>query len=240
MQGLLYKEFYENRRSLKLFAAFAFYGFFIMLSRVFFMFKVNEQLEVLTAFATPLVLMLMTGIINTTIFRYDEKKLWSGFVSSTPVAAKGQVKSKYLFALLLYMITLSACFIADTLNCALHGAAPVFETVALVFWVQLIFSALEFPFVIRFGSKKGNNIRAVIVIALLFIVIVYALFGDISMFITEESFYDFATRLLKGEIGAMEMLWVNAVIPYVAITLYILSYKLSCKFYQKGAESFEN
>ena len=240
MRGLLFKEFYENRKWLILMSLFLLVNIVMFLSRILFSYDMDERLSVLSSAGMQLVIMLFIGCFQTMIFKYDERRLWSSFVSSTPTAAKGQVRSKYLFSLFLSVVGISVCYIVDMLNCAINAAQSVFQIVVLVFWIQLIFVALELPFVIRFGNKKGNNIRAFIFIGILVFAIIYGLFGDISVFVSEESFYDFAFSLLKGEIGANEMLWTNALIPYVAIALYILSYKLSCKLYQKGAESFEH
>lgn len=239
MSGLLFKEFYENRKMLIFTYAFVLFGVVLMIGSFAFGFTVDERLVLLSSLGMQAVIMLFTGTVQTMIFQYDESRLWSGFVSSTPLTAGGQVKSKYLFVLLTSTISISVCLIADIINCAVNEAGSVFQLVALIFWLQLLFNAIEIPFVIRFGAKKGNNLRAVIFISILFIVIVYALFGDISMFGSDEDFYDFALKLIKGEVGMQETLWLNALLPYVSVTLYILSYKLSCKLYPKGAEGYE-
>lgn len=239
MSGLLFKEFYENRKyMITMYSFLVVMGYLPMITISAFRTD-TDQLRTMTIVLITLVTMLMAGCLNTMIYKYDERKLWASFVSSTPQAARGQVKSKYLFVLANNMIAVTLCYIGDMVFSAVVGADSVVSIISVIFWVMLLCSAIELPFIIRFGNKRGSNLRAFLFVGLMFAVIVYGLFGDLTIFMSEESFYAWLADLVAGRAGQKEMTWTLAILPYASIVLYALSYKLSCILYQKGAESFE-
>ncbi len=237
MAGLLFKDIYLHKKEL-----IATFGF-ILMAMVIVMFSSlrngTDEKTLMLSGGVQACIMLFGGFIQDMIHKADERRVWSTFISSTPLAAKGQVKSKYLFTLLISIVNISICFLADTVNCAINDTFSTFSITVLIFWLQLLFKAIELPFIIRFGEKRGNNIRAIILLSVLFIVVVYLLFGDLSVFMSEESVYTFLSKVAQGTALQNEMMWAAGVLPFAATALYILSYKLSCKFYRKGAETYE-
>lgn len=240
MHGLIFKELYENRKWL-IFTYVTISGMFVIQSLFLWLGVIKgEQAVMLAAAGSQLIAMIFAQTLNTMIFAYDERRLWAGFITSTPLAARGQVKSKYILVILNLMTAFSLCLIFDMVSCALCKDVQGSSAITMLFlWLLILMEAIEIPFITRFGNKKGNNIRSYIFIGILFIVIVYALFGDISFFTGEKDIYDWMHQLIKGEIGEREMIWIHALFPYISVGAYFLSYHISCKLYQKGAESYE-
>lgn len=66
--------------------------------------------------------------------------------------------------------------------------------------------------------------------------IIYWLFGDISMMESPEALFGWLNKLFSDSDAYLIISSVSyAVMPLI----YYLSYRISCKLYKKGAESFE-
>lgn len=65
----------------------------------------------------------------------------------------------------------------------------------------LFLNAIEIPFIVRFGYRKGVNLKAVIFVLVIAAVGIYFLFGDISMFGSWEDFMQFIIDILNGRRG---------------------------------------
>lgn len=182
------------------------------------------------------LMFFMTGTMNAELFRNDENSLWHSFIGSTPQSFRGQVQSKYYIILIVNLVVLLAEFVTDCAVVLLLNdiQASAISIIYLIFCIMIIGNAIELPFLVRFGSANGLNIKLCMMVLVPAVVGIYALFGDISMFLAE----DFLTVLEKilGEATAM---WIQALLPFVAIVLYYGSYTLSLKLYRKGAEMNE-
>lgn len=234
MRGLLYKEFVVMKPWFRLLI-----GVQIVVS-VTCMFTANLYgvgSETLMLHGMCYFLMFfMTGTMNAELFRNDENPLWQSFVGSTPQSFRGQIQSKYYITLIVNLVVLFAGFVTDCAVVLLLNdlQASALLIIYVIFCIMIIGNAIELPFLVRFGSANGLNIKLCMMVLVPTVVGIYVLFGDISMFLGE----DFMTVLEKllGEATAM---WVQALLPFVAIVLYYGSYKLSLKLYRKGAEMNE-
>ncbi len=193
-----------------------------------------------TAMIIPLAVVVMdfifVGMFDTGLFSFDENRLWQSFAASAPQAFKAQAQSKYLLALAINLFVVFVFFIADSITAFLTNTAYGRMTSAafLMFSLQLISVAVEIPFMVRFGSQKGVNVKFAVMGMILLIVGIYFLFGDIS-FLFEGDFMEVLTAFLRKG-GTV---WAMALLPYFAIALYFLSYKISAALYRKGAENYD-
>ncbi len=231
MGGLLYKEFYKNRYQLLALYTVGILCIIAVITRAFPFIGLNTA-------ASYLFLIWMTYSIQIGCFPYDETKRWAIFVQSTPMAANGQVKSKYLFVLILSFIAMSVCLIADQFHMAFRHAATEQLLIEMLTCMVLFLNALEIPLVIRFGVKKGNMLRMVLFIGVAFAFITFLMLGTASATDSIERIGLFVERLLNGEMGT-GMTWFVAMVPYVTLGLFYGSYRLSCILYAKGAENYE-
>lgn len=170
----------------------------------------------------------------------DENKAWASFIISTPATSKYQVLAKYESTLILnfslYVLSL-IIFAAHDIICpptvSVSGLLPLFLC------YNLIIFAIEAPFMFRFTTKYADAARIAPILLLFFIIVVYLLFGDISFLSGEmDSFIDAFFDILSGKRESKVLTLISAVTPFVTIILYVASYKISCKLYRKGVESY--
>ncbi len=249
MYGFLYRNFRVMRQMLIMLS-------FIILSTAFMpIFKAlnwdPEELNDIMGYHMPcmlfyFILMMLSYFINGELHKADEKRLPVYFAIASPAGVNGYVKSKYITTLLLPFIAMNICLVTDIIATAILDLRPdVVQVTSFMgiytgmFMMIILLNAIELPFMIRFGVKKGANVKAVIFLGILAAAGIYFLFGDISMFGTMEDFIQFLLDVLNGKRGGTTLLAISALMPPITLALYYLSYLLSCKLYLKGVEQLE-
>ena len=232
MLGLIYKEFIAIRKQfIPIFIVMLFFSGLIIVAYVS---SDLEEWEVnLTLCFSSFVIMLVVEMFQQGIFEHDERKVWLSFIGSTSHGVQKQVLSKYAFQLILSTAVFAWCsifflcakFIEN--NCNIEWA---FKFLQILLWIQIFFRAVENPFLIRFGSKRGNMIRITVTGTLCFAVIVHELFWE--SFFKIENLMDFVKRLSEND----KIFWI---MPIASITLIVISYFISCPLYLKGGESYD-
>lgn len=234
MAGLLYKEFVLCKKALLILLGVAAVATAYMIFNSII--SDDEELTIIYA-VLYFIVFFVAGFAQSEMFTRDENAKWSSFVISTPKAAKGQVQCKYYAALILNIFVVSWAYLLDSVTAAL-GSGSLTMVIFVLFCGQLLINALEFPFSIRFGSKRGSNIKLGIIMAVFLAFIIYGLFGDISFIMTDDFPQKLAT-FLTGEGLSSVLLWIVGVLPFAAYGLYYLSCKLSEKLYLKGVECYD-
>ena len=264
MTGLIYKEMRQNRNTLW------FAGFMAPLCLLCFLGMVllgslNPDLTFRESYADmsadgdlplPMILtyccfvpFLTTGLLSLNIFAQDETKKWGYFTASHPKGIQGAVYAKYVLIFLMSIITfVSVTFTEELVMLLDHlilgkkaeemvsyaGAFPF-----LVF-IQIFLRMIDIPFIIRFGKKRGESVKIMVIGGLFIGAIVYALFGplpgeDGEFFIRV---YDWWETFKAG--AAQDWIyWLLAGFLWLTIFGYYLSYRLSCKLYMKGVEQYD-
>lgn len=185
-------------------------------------------------FAICYYFIYFTGSISlTTLFTCDERATWVSFSYSTPGSAKCQVLSKYYTMLLINVWITFICFISDSIVGVICPEGSVLTVIFDIFVITVLYNAVTMPFFIRFGGDKGLATAGIAAGAIIFAVFVYLLFGDISFFYVDDPIAAIM-ELLTSEY----MLFITAILPYISLLLYYLSYKISLKLYRKGAEDY--
>lgn len=164
------------------------------------------------------------------MFEKDERILWKNFTLSTVNGVEKQVKSKYTVILVIMIFIVSSCYLTDAICVAIckEQAISLSVTIFVVFCFKLLTTAIELPFIIRYGVAKGSKVKGIILLCIAGVFILYALFGDISMFLRQDFFH--AMSEFMQQAGTV---WVLAILPYVAFFGYLLSYKISLKCFRK-------
>lgn len=238
MSGLIFKEFYQNRKLLW----FIFFPFLLIPGNI-----VSEAARgaspnsiMMSVMLYEAIIMFFGYMVTTEMMKYDERKAWAAFIVSTPQAARGQVASKYYFSLIVLVGSAFVSYIYDVIACAAadldFSALPIISN---LFFLLIFMLSVEIPFSIRFGSVNGSKYRAIIVILLLFAGMVYFLFGDLSIFGEPEKIAESLMKIINGEGLPDALLILMGIFPYFSLAMFYLSYKLSCRLYIKGIESFE-
>ena len=238
MPGLLYKNFRIN------FSAFLFVLIFTSVCCVIILLTaiiggkefVIENDGLFAMIGLYYVIFMMPSLTNTFLFEPDEGKTAGAFAMSLPQGAKGLVESKYLTILIEFLILLFLCFLTDTISHAFTGGAFLASVVLIyIFCLRLLLSAVEVPFLIRFGTEHGVSIKSLLVIVLILLAALYFLFGDITWLIgTDEPF----KGLIKWLQGGRFLLFF-ALFPFLSIGAYVLSCRISILLYRKGVENHE-
>ncbi len=186
---------------------------------------------------------IISGIILTASFSSDELKKWVFFCAATPKGAKGLVRSKYVMLLISALFTLTVSVACDTAVCAAAGevtgekitsANMLFLT---LFFIQLIAAAVELPFTLRFGTKAGNSVKVAVLFGLIFIVIVYLLFGPIPG--SFEAFAEKFAMLIEKIAGGDVPPWIIPTIAAVSIFGFAVSCAVSERGMLKGTETYD-
>ena len=247
MRGLLYKDLIVMKKDLLMCgAATAF------LSILFFLpwgkWCINDEIvsvESMTYVVIPLVayscIYVIISTIQSGIFAQDERKAWSAYITASPLGGNGQILSKYYLTLALSFFCVVWGFICDNICMLISGiegsAAGIYMT---IFFVQIVLRAFEIPFIIRFGEKHGRTYKILIISVIVFLGIVYLLFGKLPENMSLDSFFEFLLNISENEAVLSDMmLAVTALFPYVALLMYYVSYKISCKLYQKGVSTYD-
>ena len=66
------------------------------------------------------------------------------------------------------------------------------------------------------------------------ILVVYALFGNISFFFQED-----ILKSLMDYLQSEKVIFIISFIPYISVLMYYLSYRISLALYRKGVDTYE-
>ncbi len=178
----------------------------------------------------------MSGFLTSELFRKDERQSWNSFVTSLPGAVKSAVQCKYYTMLLIHLVTLFGLFVLDCIVVGVANdlACSALIAVVMIFCWRMFMNAVELPFILRFGYVSGMWVKGTVLLIMLTGAIVYGLFGDISFFVEGNVSQKIKDFFLEGN-----AIWILALFPYIAVGAYYLSYRISLKLYQKGAENYE-
>ncbi len=183
-----------------------------------------------------IVVMITVGMFEQGLFEADERKVWQAYIISTPKGKYGQIGSKYLFNAILSSLVIGILCVLFLISGSINGT-DVKVYMNLLVWflsVQLMIRSLETPFIVRFGSKHGNMYRMVLLAIITMAVIVYGLFGDLSVFGSMEDFVFKFGDFIKDSSKYIQ--WIALV---VCAVLYFISYLISCLLYIKGGEHYD-
>ena len=110
----------------------------------------------------------------------------------------------------------------------------------ITFYIILLYFAVDIPFSIRFGVKKGAQIKCIILVAALLCVVIYLLFGPLpdSADVIFDAVYGTIEKLINNQFSD-EMMLVMGIIPIISVFGYIASYFISCKLFMKGVEEYD-
>lgn len=265
MTGLIYKELWQNRKTLWLCALAApccFLLFLLMgllpaaagqstIQELFgdLMGKGDEtSLPIATVYCI-IMPFFMAGIAALGIFGQDETKKWGYFTASHPKGVQGAMYAKYVLIFLMSVITMVSVTLTDELLMLtdhLILGTPREEIVsysmfAMIFvFVQLFLRMFDIPFIIRFGKKRGESVKVLMVGGLFVGAFLYALFGPLPGDDTEflVNFVDKLYAFMQGE-GPDISYYLLAGLCWVTIIGYYVSYRISCKLYMKGVEQYD-
>ena len=232
MFGLIYKELVTRKKQLLILLPIAALFAIMVIADAA---TKDEYVGVMMMLAA-VCMILISGMFEQGSFENDETKKWLSFIASSEDGIRKQVGSKSLFNLFLMISVFTYLELLFELAAAMTGinADIFFMALQLMIFFQMIYRAVESPFLVAFGSKYGNNIRMIVMLILVFGFIVYALFGDLSIFGSTEKLLLRAQEFLTDK-GSYFILLT----PACAFVLYYISFGISCRLYLHGGEYYE-
>ena len=179
---------------------------------------------------------LITGFMKNGLFAPDEKQPVRSFLTAAPTGAKGHVESKYNMLLLVNLAALACCLLTDAVAYGLTGDrnAVTGRPLLLLIGLALGLEAIVLPFIVYYGSECGMAVMGSALGVLVLLALVYALFGDISYFLS----HDFMTAL-RLLLTKESMIRVMSVLPFGGALLYWLSCRLSVALFRRSAEKWD-
>ena len=197
MKGLLYKDFLVLRRQM---------WSFLILIAVFCLIP-NDSF-----FNLGLFFVVYTSLLPMSLMAYDERARWDRLAPMLPVTLRDIVRSKYLMGGILALA-------AGVLYCAgraFHGTFAPGQALAAVA-VALIFPAVLYPVLFRYGVEKGRIAMGVMTGLIVFLCIQFD-------FVPRGRSYGEAVTLTGGP-----------VLFIVAVVLVLVSVRVSEGAYAKRA-----
>ena len=182
---------------------------------------------------------LIAGGLQTMVLRGDDRKLWGYWITASADGYKGFLRVKYEMVFGMVVLFMFSLQMFDALICAAAADIGITEirdlsniSVPLIF-AQLLLRAIDIPFTLRYGNKKGTLIK--LIYSLVFTIIISAMIltnfcnFSVVMFETGE-------KLFSGD----NLSLVFGVFTVSVLVIYYLSYRISCSIYLKGVEQYDH
>ncbi|MDE6032003.1 MAG: ABC-2 transporter permease, partial [Oscillospiraceae bacterium] len=176
------------------------------------------------------------------VFRGDDKKLWAYFVVSTPQGVKGFLYRKYVITVMMNLVYMASGIFADNLLATVNYFATGNElTTSMsslyilgVFFLMSV-SALDIPFTVRYGAKKGSIVKMIIMLSIsTAAIMVYSLMPEAI----QDKVTQVMIALYNGEANDALML-ITSLLPYIILAAFLFSYKIACGVFMKGVNEYD-
>ena len=157
------------------------------------------------------------------------------FVYSLPVSANSYVASKYVFIVIATYVLISLLSIAGIVLAAFAETGYALDIIRmcemLVLPVTSLFifiAAIELPMYILLGREKGNLVKIALTLLIVFVLIGFMLFADLSWFLERK---DTFTRFFNWYMNHQtEMTLVSLLSPVINLMLSYISYRITVFF----------
>ena len=161
------------------------------------------------------------------VFSYDELNNSNGYIITLPFSRKTIVKARYILSLInigiALLIGLLLSLIIPLLNSDITFMSIFLSMCATVGGVIIVISLL-IPFFYKFGVQKGRMMLFIVIIGLSLVIgTVFALFENAKLPIA---------NFINNIASLHYLIIIVGIILLILFVLYI-SYRISCKVYQK-------
>lgn len=193
-------------------------SFFITLAFVAVFFSITTDSVFVIGFLTMICSMFVLSTIS-----YDEFDNGNAFLFSLPITRKGYVIEKYIFGIMIGVISLVlSTIIACILTLFLNGTITNDLFLVSLFYIPvvLVLQSLMLPLQIKFGSEK-SRIAIFIVVAIIFI-IGYG-FNELIRILN----VDFTS--LVNTVLTMNVSMILMIIMFLSLIIMFISCKISMK-----------
>ncbi len=173
----------------------------------------------------PVFMPLCFGMLGISSFSYDNLAKADKYLLTFPINKKDIVKARYIYILLStllgtllgFVLTLIAQEVKTSNILIGSTVASIIGSLSAIMFLQ----AFQIPIMYKFGAEKGRIIQmtmtVVLMVGISLIATALMKFSNISL--------DSFIVILKN--------YLIAILGIVVVILYILSFKISCKIYEK-------
>ena len=210
MKGLLYKDFASTKRETCICA---------LMCVIFLAFAVVTGSQ--SVLAPTIGIMIAFGAMSPTYsLQYDKTSGWNRFISASPISRNKVILSKYVFGLVDAAVFTLLTMLANVLT----GNELSYLWLSAVLLLILALQAIMLPVCL----KLGQNAVAVIFMLLVFVPIgIGAVLYKTG--IIGKAFLDY----ISAAADAASPVLLFGMLAVAAALLYVISYLLSCRFFQK-------
>ena len=231
MTGLVYKEWKQNRWFI---LSMILCGLAPLLVRFLLRAEISDVGDMPLRISGLITGFLAAGALQMMVLRGDDRKMWGYWITATADGYKGFLRVKYemIFAMMILFQFSLQC--VDRVYCAAaadRGVTEISDIAAPLCFVQILFRAIDIPFVYRFGSKKGSLIKMICLIVLTIILL--------AVLILNTERYDTIIEMCKKGFNEQNSLMILSVCAVICLALYCLSYRITCRLYLKGVEQYD-
>ncbi|MCI1965737.1 MAG: ABC-2 transporter permease [Oscillospiraceae bacterium] len=157
------------------------------------------------------VIVMLTVILSSNAFAYDEAAKWRVYELSLPVSKSRIILARYLLALIFSTALTLISLLMELV--ALRGAVWETGTALLTAWsIALLFCAVLFPTVYKYGMQKA---RLMLMTFVLLPILAMTLLQKANLPLPKESV----------------LLMTLRIFPLFAVAAYFLSYLISCRVF---------
>lgn len=157
------------------------------------------------------------------------------YVSSLPVSANSYVASKYVFITIATYVLISLLSITGIILAAFTEPGRGLDLIRMcevlvlpVTSLLILVASVELPIYILLGREKGNLTKVAIALLLVFVLIGFMLFADIS-WLSEKT--EFLVRFINWYMKYQtEISLVSYLSPVVDLVIFYLSYRITVFF----------
>jgi len=179
---------------------------------------------------------MLPAMATSMLFEADENKTCCAFAMSCPLGGKGHIEAKYYYLLIVDLSILFISFISDTVATVIfNGMVSSSMALLVIFCWRILLTAVEVPFVIRFGSQRGISIKGAVIGFIFIFLMIYFLFGDISWLMADED----PVEAFMAWIQSGDLIFWAALFMCFCLAAFYVSCKISVRIFRKGAENYE-
>lgn len=193
----------------------------------------------------PPLLFIVAGLSliptwTAAICRHDETNRTRQYIAALPLAKDAYIASKYLFIGIAVYLLFSLDNIWIIIFNSMAGNNNSTECLKILsqFLMSfcgliLVLAAIELPFFITFGVKKGMLVKTALIEGAVFLGMAYLLFGNLEIFTN----FDISVFMNWCEEHLMIAMLISILSPIAELFLFWLSYRITCRINQdRGVE----
>ena len=243
MTGLLYKDYKAIKGEIYV-EAISVISVVLVLLRLFcHKLEIDVLIAAFVMLVPVVLLIIILNGIQIGILSADERKNVKIYLLSFPITEKKYIASKYFFLLIAYYIVLSisqlwaVTYAIQDVDSQMYemvrGVATLMPTVVCI---SLVITAIELPFFILYGSEIGKFVKNGIALAILFLMIVFLLFGDLTLLelLNLEKLFAYLEEHIEI------VLWMQMLAPAIALLFYYCSYLITCNVFRRRELQYES